>query len=708
MKALHKRSWLSVILNIMKKISLYFFLMSGFLSLWAQPADIYDEKVSSAGNVAATISNLGIIGNSFSGSYNLQGFPSCEFPVGSGVEHLFEGGLWVGGFVNGEAAVTTGAIDDPTGYSNGKAGFEFSSKNPLGEMSSLRSEPTYNPFAISHQDFFSTFTDTSTFIKTSTSQIPISGHLRPLGLQVEFRSLNWNFPFANFFVILNFRIENIGDDVIDSMFFAYWIDGVIRNTNITPPGGTAFYNKGGNGFIDSMDMAYEFDAIGDIGFTDSYVGTKFLGAEYNGVSHQLLPNFDINFNTWQFRNSGDPLFFAPSSDIQRYNKMAFGMEELANWPDIQAVINGANNRSNLISAGPIRQFKPGDVIDVAFAIVCAKRVLDGNPAAQNNDDQRQNLITNALWAQTAYDGEDANSNGTLDPGEDANRDGRITRFILPAPPEIPNTRVEVGDKQVEVYWARNSESSIDPISKKMDFEGFRLYKTPLGFDIQDVQAIDTALVLVGQWDSVGNNLFFDTGLESIRLEEPVTFEGDTNVYHYKYTFENVSNGWQHGIALTAFDTGDEVNNLQSLESSITGNLFRTFPGKRDNIGFENGDPFVYPNPYYGEAAWEGVSKFEEDRKLYFANLPAKCEIRIYTVAGDLVDVIEHDADTYDGSDSRWFETYSNPEDNAFAGGEHAWDLLSRDNQIIARGLYLFVVIDEATGDKRKGKFVIIK
>lgn len=692
----------------MKKTSLCLFLLVALLSGWAQPADIYDEKVTSAGNVSATISNLGLIGNSFSGSYNLQGFPSCEFPIGSGIEHLFEGGLWVGGFVNGEIAVTTGAIDDPTGYSNGKAGFEYTSKNPLGEMSSLRTEPTYNPTAISHQDFFSTFTDTSVFVKTSTSQIPISGHLRPLGLKVDFRSLNWNFPFANFFVILNFRIENIGNEVIDSMYFAYWIDGVIRNTNITPPGGTAFYNKGGNGFIDSMTMAYEFDAIGDIGFTDSYVGTKFLGAEYNGVSHQLLPNFSINFNTWQFRNSGDPLYFAPSSDIQRYNKMAFGMQELSNWPDIQAVINSANNRSNLISAGPIRQFKPGDVVEVAFGIVCAKRVLDGNPAAQNNDDQRQNLITNALWAQTAYDGEDANANGTLDPGEDANRDGKITRFILPAPPEIPQTRVEVGDNEVEVFWSRNAEFSIDPISKKMDFEGFRLYKTPVGFDIQDVQSIDTALVLVGQWDSAGNSLFFDTGLGSIRLEEPVTFEGDTNVYYYKYTFENVSNGWQHGIALTAFDTGDEVNNLQSLESSITGNLFRTFPGKRDNAGFENGDPFVYPNPYYGEAAWEGISKFEEDRKLYFANLPAQCEIRIYTVAGDLVDVIEHNADTYDGSDSRWFETYSNPEDNAFAGGEHAWDLLSRDNQIIARGLYLFVVIDEATGEKRKGKFVIIK
>ncbi|MEM8890438.1 MAG: hypothetical protein AAGD28_20850 [Bacteroidota bacterium] len=91
----------------------------------------------------------------------------------------------------------------------------------------------------------------------------------------------------------------------------------------------------------------------------------------------------------------------------------------------------------------------------------------------------------------------------------------------------------------------------------------------------------------------------------------------------------------------------------------------------------------------------------------FANLPAKSEIRIYSLSGDLIDVIQHD-ETYDGSDTRWHDTYSNPEETVFSGGEHAWDLLSADNQIIARGLYLFVVIDKETDQKKRGKFVIIK
>ena len=122
------------------------------------------------------------------------------------------------------------------------------------------------------------------------------------------------------------------------------------------------------------------------------------------------------------------------------------------------------------------------------------------------------------------------------------------------------------------------------------------------------------------------------------------------------------------------------------------------------------EPFAYPNPYYYGAAWEGQSNFqEESRKMIFANLPKRCQIRIYTVAGDFIDDIYHDQD-YDGGDIRWFQTFGseNAEDNVFSGGEHAWDLLSLDSQIISRGLYMYSVEDLDTGEKFTGKFVIIK
>ena len=199
-------------------------------------------------------------------------------------------------------------------------------------------------------------------------------------------------------------------------------------------------------------------------------------------------------------------------------------------------------------------------------------------------------------------------------------------------------------------------------------------------------------------------------MDSILLDAPVYFDGDTTAYWYLYTVKNIQNGWQYATAVTAFDKGDESSNLEPLESSILSNSFRTFAGTPVNANLKTTEPFVYPNPYYYGSSWEGQSNFqEESRKIVFANLPKRCVIRVFTVAGDFIDEINHD-ENYNGSDIRWFQTFGseNTDENTFSGGEHAWDLLSLDSQIIARGIYMFSVRDLDTGEQTLGKFIIIK
>ena len=160
------------------------------------------------------------------------------------------------------------------------------------------------------------------------------------------------------------------------------------------------------------------------------------------------------------------------------------------------------------------------------------------------------------------------------------------------------------------------------------------------------------------------------------------------------------NGWQYAISVSAFDQGNEESNLESLESSILANNFRAFAGKPINENLKTNAPFVYPNPYYSGASWEGKSSFQEQsRKLYFANLPRNCEIHVFSAAGDFIDKINHNQE-YNGTDIRWYETFGseNAEQNVFSGGEHAWDLLSENTQIIARGLYIFTVKDLDSGE----------
>ena len=99
---------------------------------------------------------------------------------------------------------------------------------------------------------------------------------------------------------------------------------------------------------------------------------------------------------------------------------------------------------------------------------------------------------------------------------------------------------------------------------------------------------------------------------------------------------------------------------------------------------------MVPNPYVASASFEPtnpVSRAERgDRRLYFANVPQRCTIRIYTVAGELVDVIEHEGDLNEGK--------------AF------WDLRTKDNMNISYGLYLFHV--ESDEGSYIGKFAVIK
>ena len=63
-------------------------------------------RVTSAGLVRLTVTNLGYFGNGL----EFPNQPSCEYPPRSHVEHVFVGGIWVGAVTaDGSVRVSTGA-----------------------------------------------------------------------------------------------------------------------------------------------------------------------------------------------------------------------------------------------------------------------------------------------------------------------------------------------------------------------------------------------------------------------------------------------------------------------------------------------------------------------------------------------------------------------------------------------------------------------
>jgi len=178
-------------------------------------------------------------------------------------------------------------------------------------------------------------------------------------------------------------------------------------------------------------------------------------------------------------------------------------------------------------------------------------------------------------------------------------------------------------------------------------------------------------------------------------------DGWMRYFEYELVIENLLPTIPYYVNVTAFDFGSPATGLGSLETSPTVGTKVAFPQGPTPVGDNWKDSvFVYPNPYridgnYLEDGYEGRESDIRDnapdrkRRINFANLPATCTIRIYTLDGDLVKEIKHRVD---------------PSDPLFSHDK--WDLITRNTQLVVSGLYYWTVEDEK-GNVQIGKLVII-
>ena len=91
-----------------------------------------------------------------------------------------------------------------------------------------------------------------------------------------------------------------------------------------------------------------------------------------------------------------------------------------------------------------------------------------------------------------------------------------------------------------------------------------------------------------------------------------------------------------------------------------------------------------PDPYYGASLYDIAPRSQ--KQLLFVNVPTGATLRIYTLTGILVDVLNHTDQS--------------------GGGQLAWDLRNRSGQFVASGVYFFHV-SLPDGRKHIGRFTII-
>jgi len=148
-----------------------------------------------------------------------------------------------------------------------------------------------------------------------------------------------------------------------------------------------------------------------------------------------------------------------------------------------------------------------------------------------------------------------------------------SNYQFPKEPETPTLTAMVSDGHVVLYWDRVAESSFDPVLRRFDFEGYRLYKSTDPnfkdvFTVTDVDGRPRGYSALDQWDLVDGIRGIFNG--SPELEDAANgyswnLGSETGLRH-SYVDTEVENGRVYYYALTAYDTGDDSLDVFPAES----------------------------------------------------------------------------------------------------------------------------------------------
>lgn len=610
----------------------------------------FAARIQNGNKLGLTLTNYGFVGTNFSSFA-----PSFEYPLGSGHMHMVRGGPWVGAISADEDGAFTGvtvAAEDGSAGSNSASASEFT---PAGlsiiARSTLPNSRFYDPEAISELDYIARYSDRPADTRKRH---------RPLNIIVNQYTFEWSFSDYGHFVIFHYVIHNDGPPLRNVWLGMYdeLASGNMRLQSTYPPSG--WFSKKYLTWVDSLSMVTErycqsriipgqcrFDLVPEI------AAIKLLGVKPG--NYRDTSDKKVTFTAWSY-SPGDA---ARSEDSLKYQIMSTGLRaSLVPLPDSLAPVTG--DPVTLMAVGPFPTVNPGDSISVDFAYIGGLSY--------------EELSKRATIAQRAYD----------------------LNYVVPVPPPSPKLKVVARDNALDLYWDDSPESFSDPTSPiHIDFEGYRVY---VG------EARDT-LQLLGQYDLVGaphDTTGFNTGLEGVRLAQPVVIDGVT--YQYKRTIDNLRDGFKYFVAVTSYDLGDP--NIESLESGHSQNEVQAIPapapGERPSGGVS-----VFPNPYRVEASWDRGQQ-AKDHYVWFANLPEKCSIHIYTLSGDLIYETDFDGRSYTGSNARGVYRSGSDLKSVMSGTLWGWDLITRQGQAAATGLYMWAVEDRTSGKRETGKFLIVK
>ncbi|HDS09851.1 MAG TPA: T9SS type A sorting domain-containing protein, partial [Firmicutes bacterium] len=255
------------------------------------------------------------------------------------------------------------------------------------------------------------------------------------------------------------------------------------------------------------------------------------------------------------------------------------------------------------------------------------------------------------------------------------------------PPDAPYLILAPGDRKVTINWARNrnvnpkvnndgtrdyteypdslfsrsAESSVDPNTGLRDWDGYFIYRNMTGSG----ELKDGAWHLISELTST-----YVKNTWGAIPDDDLDARYWTQTYWGQFVDEDpgLYNGFKYYYSVVAYDFGKALTNPTANVQTVT----LRWKAKQDPSNVKVvPNPFIVSNP---PAFINGVQ---------FIHLPANCTIKIYSFSGDYILSLYHN----DGT------------------GDETWNLRNDNDQLVAPGVYFWVV--ESDQGTQKGKFVII-
>jgi hypothetical protein len=454
-----------------------------------------------------------------------------------------------------------------------------------------------------------------------------------IGIGVHTRTYAWSETYRDDFIIYDFYIKNLNAVTLEDMYVAMHSDCDI-SASAGGSGTQGFWRDDKPGYYrdDATGefISYMYDSDNPTIAGDD-AGGKFLPKESTGyVGTRLLycpPAVGSSDTSVQQGHGWWDWNSDPGSDEDWMALMTDGL-----WLDPPP---SPHDFRYLQKLGPF-DIAANDSIRVMFAYGVGEGLAG--------------LRANLAWADSLF---------KLD-------------WVGPSAPTAPEFALYPGDRQVLVggsepdsTWGTISETTPDPATGEVDFEGYRL------------------------WRKIG-----ETGTWALLMEcDLVNDIGHNTGLVHSYLDTDVSNGFQYGYVVTAFDRGEPENGIESFESGKGG--FQTVEPGLDSPTARAGVTGIHvvPNPFVKSSppgfGFDPTNNNPSEERILFVNLPdsAEATVTVYSLTGDKVIKLNKDWDLQAVS----------------------WDLITKSRQKLVAGVYLYVVESDKSGfEDFIGKFMVVR